>query len=130
MDNVITIIGNLTRDPELRFTSGGTPVANLGVAVNDRYQVNGVWDTEVSFFDVVAWKQLGENAARSLHKGDRVTVNGRMRQRTYETVAGDRKTVFELVATDIAVSLRFATIDGITKTNGKVAEEAEAPAAA
>lgn len=130
MDNVITIIGNLTRDPELRFTATGVAVASLGVAVNNRYQVNGTWETKVSFFDVIAWKQLGENAAQSFHKGDRVVVHGRMDQRVYETQAGDRRSVLELVALDIAASVRFATVDGITKINQRAEAPAEAEALA
>lgn len=129
MDNSITISGNLTREPELRFTAGGTPVCDLGVAVNNRYQVNGVWENEVSFFNVVIWKHLGENTAASLHKGDRVTVTGRMRQRSYQTQAGDTRTVYEIVALEVAVSLRFAVIDKIIKTAGPNAAPSEAEAA-
>ena len=65
-DNTITLVGNLTRDPELRYTSGGRGVASFGVAVNRRYQVNGEWQEQTSFFNVVAWGTLGENAAASL----------------------------------------------------------------
>ena len=86
-DNTVTIVGNLTRDPELRFTAGGKGVASFGVAVNRRYQVNGEWQEKVSFFNVTAWDQLGENAAASLTKGTRIIVTGRLEQREYETTA-------------------------------------------
>ena len=86
-DSTVTIVGNLTRDPELRFTAGGKGVASFGVAVNRRYQVNGEWQEKVSFFNVTAWDQLGENAAASLTKGARIIVTGRLEQREYETTA-------------------------------------------
>ena len=73
-DNTVTLVGNVTRDPELRFTTGGQAVASFGIAVNRRYQQNGEWQEQTSFFDVVAWAQLGENAAASLNKGARVIV--------------------------------------------------------
>ena len=75
-DNTVTLVGNITRDPELRFTQGGRAVASFGIAVNRRYQVNGEWQEQTSFFNVVAWGQLGENAAASLTKGARVIVTG------------------------------------------------------
>jgi single-strand DNA-binding protein len=77
-DSTVTIVGNLTRDPELRFTAGGKGVASFGVAVNRRYQVNGEWQEKVSFFNVTAWDTLGENAAASLTKGTRIMVTGRL----------------------------------------------------
>ena len=67
-DNSVTLVGNLTREPELRFTNGGRAVATFGMAVNRRYQVNGEWQEQTSFFNVVAWGQLGENAAQSLSR--------------------------------------------------------------
>ena len=71
-DNEITICGNLTREPELRFTSGGTATCGFGVAVNRRYQQNGEWtDAPTNFFNVTVWGQLGENCAATLSKGDR-----------------------------------------------------------
>jgi len=106
--NTITIIGNATRDPELRFTTGGRAVAQLGVAVNDRYQVNGEWQERVNFFDVVAWAQLGENVAASITKGMRVVVTGRLVYRAWETDDGQKRSKVEITADDIAPSLRFA----------------------
>ncbi len=92
-DSTVTIVGNLTRDPELRFTAGGKGVASFGVAVNRRYQVNGEWQEKTSFFNVTAWDQLGENAAASLTKGARIIVSGRLEQREYETKEGEKRSV-------------------------------------
>jgi len=108
-DNTITLVGNLTRDPELRFTQGGRAVASFGIAVNRRYQVNGEWQEQTSFFNVVAWGQLGENAAASLTKGARIIVNGRLEQREYQTQQGEKRTVIEVNADEVAPSLRYAT---------------------
>ena len=105
-DNTITVVGNITRDPELRFTTGGRAVANFGIAVNRRYQVNNEWQEQTSFFDVVAWAQLGENAAASLSKGARVIVNGRLEQRSWETQDGEKRSKVEIIADEIGPSLR------------------------
>jgi single-strand DNA-binding protein len=107
-DSNVTIVGNLTRDPELRFTAGGKGVASFGVAVNRRYQVNGEWQEKVSFFNVTAWDSLGENAAASLTKGTRIMVTGRLEQREYETTAGEKRNVVEIVADELGPSLRWA----------------------
>jgi single-strand DNA-binding protein len=107
-DNSVTLVGNITREPELRFTGGGKGVASFGLAVNRRFQVNGEWQEKVSFFNVVAWDSLGENAAASLHKGTRIIVNGRLEQRDYETREGEKRTVVEIVADEIGPSLRWA----------------------
>ena len=107
-DNTITLVGNITRDPELRFTAGGKGVASFGLAVNRRYQQNGEWQEKVSFFNVVAWDSLGENAAASLTKGTRVIVSGRLEQRDYETKEGEKRNVVEVIADEIGPSLRWA----------------------
>jgi single-strand DNA-binding protein len=107
-DSTVTIVGNLTRDPELRFTAGGKGVASFGVAVNRRYQVNGEWQEKVSFFNVTAWDTLGENAAASLTKGTRIMVTGRLEQREYETTNGEKRNVVEIVADELGPSLRWA----------------------
>ena len=109
MDNNVTLVGNLTRDPELRFTQGGQAVASFGLAVNRRYQQNGEWQEKTSFINITAWGQLGENSASSLTKGARVIVNGRLEQREYETREGDKRNVVEVVADEIGPSLRWAT---------------------
>ena len=107
-ENSVTVVGNLTRDPELRFTAGGKGVASFGLAVNRRYQVNGEWQEKVSFFNVTAWDTLGENAAASLNKGARIIVTGRLEQRDYETQAGEKRNVVEIVADELGPSLRWA----------------------
>jgi single-strand DNA-binding protein len=107
--NSVTLIGNLTRDPELRFTTGGRGVASFGLAVNRRYQQNGEWQEQTSFFNVVCWGDLGENAATSLTKGSRVIVTGRLEQRSWETQDNEKRSVVEVVADEVGPSLRWAT---------------------
>ena len=107
-ESTVTIVGNLTRDPELRFTAGGKGIASFGVAVNRRWQQNGEWQEKVSFFNVTAWDTLGENIAASLTKGTRVIVTGRLEQREYETKEGEKRNVVEIVADEIGPSLRWA----------------------
>lgn len=106
--NTVTLIGNLTRDPELRYTTGGRGVASFGLAVNRRYQVNGEWQEQTSFFNVVAWAELGENCAASLTKGARIIVTGRLEQRSYETGEGEKRSVIEVIADEVGPSLRWA----------------------
>jgi len=108
-ENSITLVGNLTRDPELRFTTGGRGVASFGIAVGRRYQVNGEWQEQTSYFNITAWGQLGENAAATFTKGTRVIVTGRLEQREYTTREGDKRTAIEVVADEIGPSLRWAT---------------------
>jgi single-strand DNA-binding protein len=107
--NSVTLIGNLTRDPELRFTTGGRGVASFGLAVNRRWQQNGEWQEQVSFFNVVCWGDLGENVATTLNKGSRAIVTGRLEQRSYETSEGEKRNVFEIIADEVGPSLRWAT---------------------
>lgn len=118
-DNTVTLVGNLTRDPELRFTQGGRAVATFGIAVNRRYQVNGEWQEQTSFFNVVAWGPLGENAAASLTKGARIIVSGRLEQREYQTQQGEKRTVVEVNADEVAPSLRYATAQVERTSSGK-----------
>jgi single-strand DNA-binding protein len=106
--NSITLVGNLTRDPELRYTTGGRAVANFGLAVNRRYQVNGEWQEQTSFFNIVAWAELGENAAATLTKGSRAIVFGRLEQREYENREGEKRTMVEVIADEVGPSLRWA----------------------
>ena len=107
-DNTVTLVGNVTRDPEIRFTTGGRGVASFGLAVNRRYQSNGEWQEQTSFFDVVAWGTLGENAAASLSKGTRVVVYGRLEQRSWETENGEKRSKVEVIADELGPSLRWA----------------------
>lgn len=108
-ENTVTLVGNLTRDPELRFTTGGRGVASFGLAVNRRYQQNGEWQDQTSYFNIVAWGQMGENAAATLTKGMRVMVTGRLEQREYTTREGDKRSTIEINADEIGPSLRWAT---------------------
>jgi len=110
-DSTITVVGNLTKDPEIRYTSGGRGQASFGIAVSRRYQVNGEWQEQTSFFNVVAWGTLAENAAASLTKGTRVVVTGRLEQRSYETKEGEKRSVVEVIADEIGPSLRWARAD-------------------
>jgi single-strand DNA-binding protein len=114
--NHVSIIGNLTRDPELRFTPSGQATASFGVAVNRRWQNRQTqeWDEQTSYFDVVCWGQLAENTAQSLTKGSRVIVDGRLDQRSWENQEGERRSKIEVTADEVAPSLRWATVS-ITK---------------
>jgi single-strand DNA-binding protein len=114
--NSVTVMGNCTRDPELRFTPSGMAVATFGLAVNRRWQnrQTNEWEEAVSFFDVTAWQQLAENVAESVFKGTRVIVTGRLDQRSWETQDGDKRSKIEIVADEIGPSLRYATAQ-ITK---------------
>jgi single-strand DNA-binding protein len=109
-DNHTSIVGNLVEDPEVRFTQSGIPVANLRVAVTQRIQQDGGWrDGETSFFKVNVWRDQAEHLAESLGKGDRVMVTGRLRQRSWETPEGDKRSVTELEADEVGASLKWAT---------------------
>jgi single-strand DNA-binding protein len=113
IDNNVTITGNATREPELRFTPSGQAVANFGVAVNRRWQNRQTqeWEEAVSFFDITAWAQLAENIAETVGKGTRVTVTGRLDQRSWENQEGEKRSKVEIVADDVAISLRWATAE-------------------
>ena len=121
--NTVTIAGNLTRDPEIRYTRDGQATVTFGLAVNRRWQnrQTSQWEESTSFFDVVAWRELAENVALSLTKGARVTVSGRLEQRSWETDDGERRSRVELVADDIGASLRFATAE-VQRTQRQAAD--------
>ena len=109
-DNHTTIVGNLVEDPELRFTNTGIAVANLRVAVTQRIQQDGEWrDGDTSFLKVNVWRGQAEHLADSLAKGDRVMVTGRLRQRSWETPEGDKRSVTEIEADEVGASLKWAT---------------------
>jgi single-strand DNA-binding protein len=116
--NTVTVIGNVTRDPELRFTASGQAKANIGLAVNRRWQnrQTSEWEEATSFFNVVAWGAMGENAAESCPKGSRIIVTGRLDQRSWETDNGEKRSVIEIVADEIGPSLRWATAQ-VTKSD-------------
>ncbi|MEJ3742371.1 single-stranded DNA-binding protein [Actinomycetes bacterium KLBMP 9797] len=111
-DTTITVIGNLTDDPELRFTPSGAAVAKFRVASTPRFmdKQSGEWkDGEPLFLSCTVWRQVAENVAESLQRGARVIVSGRLRQRSYETREGEKRTVIELEVDEIGPSLRYAT---------------------
>jgi single-strand DNA-binding protein len=111
-DTVMTVVGNLTADPELRFTPSGAAVANFTVASTPRIydKQSGEWkDGEALFLRCNIWRQAAENVAESLTRGARVVVQGRLKQRSFETKEGEKRTVFELEVDEIGPSLRYAT---------------------
>src|SRR5215213_1056079 len=109
-DNHTTIVSNLVDDPELRFTNTGIAVTNLRVAVTQRVQQDGQWrDGDTSFLRVNVWRGQAKHLADSLGKGDRVMVTGRLRQRSWETPDGEKRSVTELEADEVGASLKFAT---------------------
>lgn len=109
-DNFVQIIGNVTRDPELRFTTGGAAVCSFGIAWTPRRRnANGDWeDGETSYFNCSAWRDLGENIAASISKGMRVVVTGSVRARDWEDRDGNKRTSLEIDVDDCAPSLRWA----------------------
>ena len=118
-ENIITVIGNLTDDPELRYTPAGVAVANMSVAVNRRFfnKETNAWDDKVDgFFRVNIWRDHAENVAESLKRGTRVLVTGRLISRSYEDKEGQTKWVTEIEADEVCPSLRWATAK-ITKVN-------------
>jgi single-strand DNA-binding protein len=111
-DTTITVIGNLTDDPELRFTPSGAAVAKFRIASTPRFldKASGEWkDGEPLFLSCNVWRQVAENVAESLQRGSRVIVSGRLRMRSYETKEGEKRTVIELEVDEIGPSLRYAT---------------------
>jgi single-strand DNA-binding protein len=111
-DTVITVVGNLTADPELRFTPSGAAVANFTVASTPRTfdkNTNEWKDGEALFLRCSVWRQAAENVAESLSRGTAVIVQGRLKQRSYETKEGEKRTVYELDVDEIGPSLKFAT---------------------
>jgi single-strand DNA-binding protein len=112
-DNTVSIVGNITRDPELRFTPSGQATSTFGVAVNRTWTDRQTQERKesTSFFDVVCWGTLAENAAQSLARGTRVVVTGRLDQRSWETQDGEKRTKIEITADEVAPSLRWATVN-------------------
>jgi single-strand DNA-binding protein len=111
-DTTITVVGNLTADPELRFTSSGAAVAGFTVASTPRIfdKASGEWkDGEALFMRCSIWRQAAENVAESLTRGARVIVSGRLKQRSYDTREGEKRTVIELEVDEVGPSLRYAT---------------------
>lgn len=121
-DAQTTVVGNLTRDPELRYTNSGMQVTSFGLAVNYRRQnrQTGEWDEETSFIDVTCFGGLAENVAESLTKGSRALVTGRLQVRTYDRRDGGQGTAVEVVADEIGPSLRWATaqVERVNRNTG------------
>lgn len=113
--NTVTLTGNVTRDPELRFTPGGMAVAQFGLAYNRKYtNRSGEKKDEASFFDVVCYGTLAENVSESITRGARVMVEGRLEQRSWETQEGDKRSKIEVIADEVGGAMRWATVE-ITK---------------
>src|SRR5882757_3824539 len=122
-DTLITVVGNLTADPELRFTPSGAAVANFTVASTPRQfdKASGEWkDQEALFMRCNIWRQAAENVAETLTRGARVIVSGRLKQRSYETREGEKRTVVELEVDEIGPSLKYATakINKVSRGSG------------
>jgi single-strand DNA-binding protein len=128
-DTQITIAGNLVDDPELRFTPAGQPVARFRVASTPRFRDNatGEWkDGDSLFLTCNVWRQAAENVAESLTRGMRVLVSGRLRQRSYETKEGEKRTVYEVEVDDVGPSLRNASakVNKVARSNGNAGGQA------
>lgn len=109
-DTQITVVGNIVADPELKYTQNGAPVANFRVASTPRVYRDGQWvDGDALFLTCNVWREAAENVVESLSKGMRVIVQGRLRQRSYETREGERRTVFEVEVDEVGPSLKFAS---------------------
>jgi single-strand DNA-binding protein len=120
-DTIITVVGNLTADPELRFTPSGAAVANFTVASTPRSfdrQTNEWKDGEALFLRCNVWRQPAEHVAESLTRGSRVIVSGRLKQRSFETREGEKRTVIELEVDEVGPSLRYATAKINKSTRG------------
>jgi single-strand DNA-binding protein len=116
MSNSVTLVGNLVEDPELRFTASGIAMARVRLAVNRRWRDNNnEWQEETGFFGGTCWREVAENIAESLSKGDRVFITGRLEQRSWETNEGEKRSVVEIRIDEIGPSLRWATAQ-VSKT--------------
>jgi single-strand DNA-binding protein len=123
-DASVSLTGNVTRDPELKYLANGTANCRFGVAVNRRWQdKQGDWQEETSYFDVVCWRDLAENVVASLGKGTRVVVTGRPEQRSWEdTKTGQKRSTVEIIADEVGPSLRWATcrVEKTERSGGRV----------
>ena len=125
--NTVLLVGNVTRDPELRYTPSGQAQSSFGLAVSRRWQNRQTqeWEEATSFFDVICWREMAENASESLGKGARVIVSGRLEQRTWEGPDGDKRTKIEVVADEVGPSLRWATAQ-VTKNERRASGDGSA----
>lgn len=108
MSNTITVVGNLTREPELKYIASGRATCNLGIASSRRYMQNGEWTEQTSFFNLTVWADQAENVAATFSKGDRVLVSGRLEARPWETKEGEKRTSYDIIVDEIGPSLRWA----------------------
>ena len=133
-DNAITVVGNVTRDPELKFLNSGQAALKLSIAVNRRWQNRQTqeWEERVSYFEVVGYGAMAENAANSLTKGARVIVSGRLEQRSWETENGDKRSIVEINADEIGPSLKWATavVTRTPRAEGSNFQSSDRPASA
>ncbi len=133
MSNSITVVGNLVEDPELRYTQSGTALANVRVASSRRYQDrNQEWQEETAFFRGTVWREMAEQVAESLHKGDRVIITGSIEQRDWEDNQGQKRSSLELRIQEIGPSLRWATaqVNRIARSgSGSWGGQSQTPAA-
>jgi len=129
-DNSVTLVGNITDDPELRFTPSGRPVANFTVAVNRRWKdQQGEWQDKLDgFFRCSCWADMAENVAESLKKGTRVVLTGRLQQRTWETPEGDKRSAMEVQVDEIGPSLKWS-VASVQKSQRSGGVQQSAPAA-
>jgi single-strand DNA-binding protein len=132
-DNAITVVGNVTRDPELKFLNSGQAALKMSIAVNRRWQNRQTqeWEERVSYFEVVGYGAMAENAANSLTKGSRVIVSGRLEQRSWETENGDKRSIVEINADEIGPSLKWATavVTRTPRAEGSNFQSSDRPAA-
>jgi single-strand DNA-binding protein len=133
-DNTVTLVGNITDDPELRFTPSGAAVANFTVAVNRRYKNQaGDWEDKLDgFFRCNCWREMAENVAESFRKGTRVVVVGRLQQRSWDDQEGNRRSAFEVQVDEVGPSLRWATasVQKSQRSGGAASGDWAAPAPA
>jgi single-strand DNA-binding protein len=133
-DNTVTLVGNITDDPELRFTPSGAAVANFTVAVNRRYKNQaGDWEDKLDgFFRCNCWREMAENVAESFRKGTRVMVVGRLQQRSWDDQEGNRRSAFEVQVDEVGPSLRWATatVQKSQRSGGSASGDWAAPAPA
>src|ERR1700684_2418954 len=133
-DNTITVVGNITRDPELKFLNSGQAAIRLSIAVNRRWQNRQTqeWEERVSYFEVTGYGAMAENAANSLAQGARVIVSGRLEQRSWETENGDKRSIVEINADEIGPSLKWATavVTRTPRAEGSNFQSSDRPAAA
>ncbi|MGH9067170.1 MAG: single-stranded DNA-binding protein [Acidimicrobiales bacterium] len=129
--NTVTVVGNITREPELRYSNAGRGFAGFGLAVNRRWQNRQTqeWEEQTSFFEVSCFGDMAENVAGSCPKGARVVVVGRLNQDRWETAEGDSRSAVKIMADEVAPSLRFASAE-IHKIDRRHSDQAPVPAAA